>query len=159
MKNALKTMTLLALVILIAAPLFAADEKKKKRNKKARNPLGAIIKKVEASGADEATVDKVKALAKEYGPQLAEARKGLGDAGKKMNEARKAAAAEGKKGRELQQAVAAAVQLTDDQKAAQKEARQIQQKFNAAVIALLTPEQVKAAGIRGGQAKGKKKDK
>ncbi len=159
MKNVLKTMTLLALALMIAMPVAAQEKKKKKGKKRAGNPLAAVVKRVKDAGADGATVDKVEALAKEYGPKLAEARKGLGDAAKKMNEARKAAAADGKKGKELQAVVQAAVKLTDEQKAAQKSAQELQRKFNAAVVALLTPEQVKAAGIRGGRGAGKNKKK
>jgi len=158
MKNVLKTMTLLALAVVIAMPLAAEDKKEKKKGEKGGNPLAQTVKKVKEAGADEATVEKVEVLAKEYGPKLAEARKGLGDAQKKMAEARKAAAAEGKKGKDLQAAVDAAVQLTDDQKAALKESQEIQQKFNAAVAALLTPEQAKAAGVAG-KRDGKKKKK
>lgn len=157
MKNVLKTISLLALALLIAVPGAAQEKKKKKGKKGAGNPLAQVVKKVKDAGADAAVVEKVEALAKEYGPKLAEARKGLGDAGKKMNEARKAAVAEGKKGKELQEAVAAAVQLTDEQKAAQKASQELQQKFNKAVAALLTPEQLKAAGIRGGGGNKKKK--
>ncbi|MEO8499192.1 MAG: hypothetical protein ABI614_29355, partial [Planctomycetota bacterium] len=116
MKNVLKTMMLLALAAVIALPLSAEDKKKKgeKGDKKGGNPLAAVVKKVKEAGADEATVEKVEALAKEYGPKVAKAREGLGDAGKKIAEARKAAAAEGKKGKDLQAAVDAAVQLTDE---------------------------------------------
>lgn len=153
MKNVLKTMMLLALAVVIAAPM-TAQEKKKKKGEKGGNPLAATVKKVKDAGADEATVGKVEVLAKEYGPKLTEARKGLGTAQKEMADARKAAAADGKKGRDLQAAVDAAVKLTDEQKAALKESQEIQQKFNAAVAALLTPEQAQAAGVAG---RGKKK--
>lgn len=153
MKNVLKTMTLLALAVVIAAPM-AAQEKKKKKGEKGGNPLASTVAKVKEAGADEATVEKVEALAKEYGPKLAEARKGLGDAAKEMAEARKAAAADGKKGKDLQAAVDA-VKLTDEQKAALASSKELQAKFNAAVAALLTPEQAKAAGVAAGK---KKKD-
>lgn len=105
------------------------------------------------------TVEKVEALAKEYGPKLAEARKGLGDAQKAMAEARKAAAADGKKGKDLQAAVEAAVNLTDEQKAALASSQELQKKFTAAVAKLLTPEQAKAAGVAAGKGAGKKKKK
>jgi len=157
MKNVLKTMTLLALAAVIALPL-SAEDKKEKKSKKGGNPLAQTVAKVKEAGADEGTVEKVEALAKEYGPKLLEAREGLGDAAKKIAEARKAASAEGKKGKDLQAAVEAAVQLTDEQKAAQAEMKEIQTKFNAAVAALLTPEQAKAAGVAG-KRDGKKKKK
>lgn len=160
MKNVLKTMTLLALAVVIAAPVSAADEKKKKKgNKGARNPLAAVVKKVKDAGADEATVEKVEALAKEHGAKLADANKGMGDALKQRREATAKAKADGKTGKDLQAAVKAAVKLTDEQEAAMKKAQSIRQDFNKAVVALLTPEQAKAAGIRAGKGGGNKKKK
>lgn len=157
MKNVLKTMTLLALAAVIALPL-SAQEKKKKKGDKGRNPLAATVAKVKEAGADEATLEKVEALAKEYGPKVAEANKGLGDALKQRADARKAAAAEGKKGKDAQAAVDA-VKLTDEQKAALAQSEELQKKFKAAVAALLTPEQAKAAGVAAGKGGGDKKKK
>ena len=159
MKNVLKTVTLLALALVIAVPMSAQEKKKKKGKKGARNPLAAVVKKVHDAGADEATVEKVEALAKEYGPKLTEANKGLGDVLKQRREATAKAKADGKTGKDLQAAVNAAVKLTDEQQAAMKKAQSIRQEFNKAVVALLTPEQAKAAGIRAGQGANKKKKK
>ncbi|MBI2480672.1 MAG: hypothetical protein HYV60_19215, partial [Planctomycetia bacterium] len=135
------------------------QEKKKKKGAKGGNPLAAVVKKVKDAGADDATIEKVEALAKEYGPKVAEASKGLGDAQKQMADARKAASADGKKGKDLQAAVDAAVTLTDEQKAALAKSQELRKAFNAAVAALLTPEQAKAAGVAAGRGDGKKKKK
>ena len=161
MKNVLKTMTLFALAVVIALPLSAEDKKKKKGGKKSRNPLVNVVKKVKDAGADEDTLEKVEALAKEYGAKLTEANEGLGDALKQRREAAAKAKADGKTGKDLQAAVNAAVKLTDEQKDAMKKAQGIRQDFNKAVAALLTPEQAKAAGVagKGGGKKKKKKKK
>ncbi|MBP85215.1 MAG: hypothetical protein CMJ64_00620 [Planctomycetaceae bacterium] len=159
MKNVLKTMCLLALAVVIALPLAAEDKKKKKKKGGKRgSPTAALVKKVKAAGVSEETLKKVEEIAASFNTKIAEARKGLGDARQKIAAARKKAQDDGKKGKELQAAVRA-VELTDEQKAAQKELQGLNRELNTKVAALLTPEQRQKTKIGGGGGNAKKKKK
>ena len=160
MKNVLKTMCLLALAVVIALPLAADDEKKKKKKKggKKGTPTTQLVKRVKAAGVEGETLKKVEELAKSYDAKIADAQKGLGAARQKIAAARKKAQDDGKKGKELQAAVRA-VELTDEQKAAQKELQGLYRELNTKVAGLLTPEQREKAKIRAPRDNAKKKKK
>lgn len=161
MKNVLKTMCLLALAVAIALPIAAEDKKKKKKKAaKKGSPTAALVKRVKAAGVSEETLKKVEDIAASFNAKIAEAQKGLGDARQKIASARKKAQEDGKKGKELQAAVRA-VELTDEQRAAQKQLQALNRELNSKIAAVLTPEEREKAKIRAprGNAKKKKKKK
>ena len=166
MKNVLKSLVLVCLAVAITLPLAAQDEKKKKRkkgnaNRARQTAFAGYLKTLSDKGVeltDEQTA-KIKKLQKEAQPKLAEANKVIGKKRREINAARKKAVADGKKGKAAQEAAEAAVGLSDEQKAAIAKSREIQQGFQKAVLAMLTPEQQKKAKTRrGGNKKKKKKD-
>ncbi len=157
MKSLAKTLTLLALVVLVAAPLSAADEKKKKKGK--RGSLAEnTIKRYEKAELTDEQIAKIKALAAEVGPKLADLR-GKAKLSKEQTTARreamKKAKEDGKKGKEIRAAADAAASLTDEQKATMKEVAKINGEYNKSVMGLLTAEQKQKAGIK---KRKKKKD-
>jgi Spy/CpxP family protein refolding chaperone len=153
MKSSLKTILLLALALAVAAPLAAADKKKKKPGKKAASAV-RVPKGIELSDEQK---QEVAALNTKYATQVAESRKKVGLT-KPQREARaeavKKAKADGKKGKGLRAAVEAAVNMTDDQKAAAKQLRTLQAEIRKALMGILTDEQ--KAGLRKGGGKKKK---
>ena len=104
---------------------------------------------------------KVKALAAEHAPKINAARqKAALSAEQKAarSKALKDNKAAGKKGKEARAAVDAASKLTDEQKAAMDETRKASAAYNAAVVALLSPEQKQKQGIKAPKKGKKKKD-
>lgn len=161
MKRIAKSALVLALLLAIVAPLSAADKKKKKKKAPKRNPAAFILKRLEKAELTDEQQTKVKALVAEYGPKIAEASKKAA-LSKEQRESRaaalKQAKADGKKGKEARAAVSAAANLSDEQKAALKEAQGLRGDLNKAALALLTPEQKEKAGFKGPRKKkGKKK--
>ncbi len=164
MKNVLKSLVLVALAVAIALPLAAQDAEKKKRKKAAgkgqRSALANFVKQLDTKvDLTEEQVAKIKKLQEEAQPKLAEANKVIGKKRRELGAARKKAMADGKKGKEAQAAAEAAVNLSDDEKAALAQVREVTQGFQKSVRALLTPEQLKKAGGNRGAKGGKKKKK
>ncbi len=160
MKRFAKTMLLLGLVLAVASPLSAADEKKKKK-KRQPNLAAQTIKRFAKAELTDEQQTKVKALAAEHAPKINAARKkaALSDEQKAARtKAIKDNKAAGKKGKEARAAVAAASKLTEAQKAALEETRKASAAYNAAVVALLTPEQKQKQGIKAPKKGKKKKD-
>lgn len=158
MRNFSKNLLLLGLVLAVASPLFAADEKKKKKRKQP-NLAAQTLKKFAKAELTEEQQGKVKALAVEHGPKIATARKKAALSAEQKaarSKALKDNKAAGKKGKEARAAVDAAAKLTDEQKAALVETRKASAAYNAAVVALLSPEQRQKQGIKAPK-KGKKK--
>lgn len=165
MKQVVKGMFVFALAIAMAAPLFGADEKKAEgKKKKEKAAPGAFLvkqamgrlKNVDLSDEQEA---KIKKIAAEWAPKMAELRKAAG-LSKEQQQARREAMAKakeaGKKGKELAAAANEAVKLTDDQKAGLEKMREASQAFNKAVMEVLTEEQrAKVGGKRKPKAKAK----
>lgn len=161
MKRIVNSCLIVALLLAIAAPLSAADKKKKKKGK--RSPAAYILNQLKKAELTDEQEVKVKALIAEYGPKIAEASKKAALT-KEQREARSAAQkqakADGKKGKAAREAINAAANLSDDQKAALKEAQGLRRELRKAALALLTPEQKEKAGIKGPKKKkGKKKKK
>ncbi|HJN12909.1 MAG TPA: Spy/CpxP family protein refolding chaperone [Pirellulaceae bacterium] len=165
MKNVLKSLVLVCLAVAITLPLAAQDAKKKKKkgnaNKARQTAFGNYVKQLSAKvDLTEEQTAKIKKLQSEAQPKLAEANKVVGKKRRELGAARKKAVADGKKGKAAQAAAEEAVGLTAEEKAALAKTREIQQGFQKAVLALLTPEQrKKAAPNRGGKKKKKKKKK
>jgi hypothetical protein len=63
------------------------------------------------------------------------------------------------KGKARRDAVTAAMKLSDEQKEARQKFQKMQAEVRKQVIALLSPEQIKKAGIRVGRERGKKRKK
>jgi hypothetical protein len=147
---------LITLTLAASFPVFAADAPKKP--KKAPASLAEqTLKKLEVAKLTDDQVAKIKELAAAAEPKLNELRKavGLTDAQRAaQKEAMDKAKAEGKKGKDLNDAVEAAMQLTPDQKTAQKAVREANMEFDKSVTGLLTPEQKKAAGMGPKKPKG-----
>jgi len=150
MQQLMKKLTLAVLALAIAIPLAAQDKKNKKGG---ANPLANFVKKAKEANLSEEQLKKVEELAAEYGKKITAANAKLGDAGPARAKARKAAVAEGKKGKDLQAAVDAAVKLTDEQKAAVKEADELNQQFRAEVAKLLDDQQREKLGLKGKKKK------
>jgi hypothetical protein len=159
MRHFTKNLLLLGLVLAVASPLSAADEKKKK--KRQPNLANQTIKKFAKAELTDEQQAKVKALAAEHGPKIAAARKKAALSAEQKaarSKALKDNKAAGKKGKEARAAVEAASKLSDDQKAAMAETRKASGAFNAAVVALLSPEQKQKQGIKAPKKGKKKKD-
>lgn len=158
MKNIVKLFAVVALVAVMASPLMADDkaEKKKKGKGQGRQPGAQILKQLKKAELSDEQEKQVKDIIAKHAEKLAAAQKALGGAQKTIAEARKKAAADGLKGKELKAAVAAG--LTDDQKAAMAQVRELTTAVRQEIGKVLTDEQKKAAGFRAGRApkKGKK---
>ena len=150
MKTACRTLLMLTLVALIAAPLAAQDAKKKKKGKGKRTPTVVQVPKGLELTAEQKT--QVAAINKEYTPKFIEAQKALAgiltDEQKKARQAAFKANKEAKrKGKEARAALNAALALTDEQKKQYQEAQKAVQAIRAEArgkfVALLTPEQKK----------------
>ena len=159
MKRFTKNLLLLGLVLAVASPLSAADEKKKK--KRQPNLAAQTVKKFAKAELTDEQQAKVKALAAEHGPKIAAARKKAALSAEQKaarSKALKDNKAAGKKGKEARAAVEAASKLTEAQKAAMAETRKASAAYNAAVIALLSAEQKQKQGIKAPKKGKKKKD-
>lgn len=152
-------------LIAIVASAGVADEKVKKGKKQQKAPsvtqrLVAKLTLTDEQKTQVAAIDKqFAAKAKE----LADKRKAMltPEQQKAQAAAQKAAKEAGQKGPEARKAVDAALNLTEDQKAQQKELAKGQQALNTEVIAalkkVLTAEQQEALPKARGAAKGKGK--
>jgi hypothetical protein len=139
----------LALALVIASPVLAAE--KKKTAKAPKCPAQAAIERMTKDmtiSPEQKT--KFEAIQKEFGPKLMEGMKKRNEVIKpeqqaKYSEARKTAEAAGKKGKELKDAVEAAMGLDADQKAKlaeiEKENRKLYSELQKAAMEVLTPEQ------------------
>ncbi len=101
---------------------------------------------------------KIKELAKASAEKIkaAEEKVGLTPEQKKARtEAQAKAKADGKTGKEAKEAVDAAMKLTDEQKAAQKEVDELRAGLRKEAMALLTAEQKAKAGIKEGKKRAR----
>lgn len=158
MKYVVRTLTLLALAVVIAAPTLAAAPKGKKAAKP-HDPAAGLLKRLEKAELTADQIAKVKEIAAKYAEQLAAANKkvNLSDEQKKaQKEASEKAKADGLKGKDAQAAVEAAMKLTDEQKAARKEVMELQGAMQKEAMALLSDEQKAKAGIKAPGKKGRK---
>ena len=153
---------ILALAVLIAAPLSAADKKKKKGKKERKAPAAVSARLLKGLELTDEQKEQVAALNKEYGPKLADLQKKLAlspEQRKAGAEARKKAKEDGTKRKEAAKAVAAALNLSEAQKEAQKERQALTREIRGKFVALLTPEQkAKVPGGKKGAKKGAKKN-
>lgn len=168
MKSVMRAALVFALMAVVSVSFGQDEAKKGKKKRAAREPQAIVavqksLAKIELTDEQKAKVDKLFAGAKEELTSVNKARvELLGQGGQgKLAAARKKANAEGKKGKELQAALKEALGL-DDEKFAKynelaKKNRGVTQGLRKAVAALLTPEQVKEAGL-GPQKRGRKKD-
>jgi hypothetical protein len=143
-------------------PKKAAGEKKARPKGKQASLADTKLKELAEAKLTEEQTEKIKALAAEVEPKLQEARKKVNElipaeTRKAQQEAQAKAKAEGKKPAEV-----TAFKFTEEQVAAQKAVREIQQGFNKQVNELLTPDQrqlvrkVRQAAGEKGPAKEKK---
>jgi hypothetical protein len=132
MKTLLRSVCLVALAGVLAAPLMAAEgdagAKKKKGERPQRNAAKSMFRLPDSIALSEEQQARVDALAKEYAPKLAEVRKKadavLTDEQRQaLKDAITAARESGKKGQEFREAVKGTVQLSDAQKQAQQDVR------------------------------------
>jgi Spy/CpxP family protein refolding chaperone len=145
----------LAVSLMIAGNLLAADEKTAPEGRHGHRPMmgpGDVIPDQMLKGlklTDEQKA-KVEALRKEYGPKLKEGwdkMQGVltADQKKAREEAVKTARAAGKSRSEVWREAQAAVKLTDEQKAGMEKVRKdgqaLRKEVHEKVMALLTPEQ------------------
>ncbi len=172
MKQSVRVVLTLSLVVLLGSSLLAAEQQKGKKGKKGRQQrkpsvVRLLPKEVQATFSDEQK-EKIALLNKEFGPKLVEFAKKRAsilspEQKKAQAEARKAATEAGKKGKELQEAVKAAMKLTDVQKKQLAELAKVTAPLNKTirekVLALLTDEQKAKIPKRGGGKAGGKKAK
>ncbi|MCC9605890.1 hypothetical protein LOC68_20650 [Blastopirellula sp. JC732] len=159
MKNVVRTSLILTFAVLVALPVLAADkpEKKEKKAKPGANAgVFALVSKIELTDKQK---EQVAALKKEFGSKLAEANKAVALTDE-QKEARKTATQEvkdkGLKGKEAREYIAGKVNLSSEQQEAQKEVAALTGVVRTKLIAILTPEQKEAAGIKDMPAKKKK---
>lgn len=159
MKNAVKLFAVLAVIAVLASSSMADDkaEKKAKGKRKKDQAGGAILKQLEKADLSDGQEKQIKEIVASYSEKLAAANKQLGTARKSIAAARKQAVADGKKGKELKEAVNAG--LTDDQKAAMAEVRELSTALRQEVAKVLTDDQKETAGFRAGRVKKEKKKK
>ncbi|MGC1274516.1 MAG: hypothetical protein WBC44_12495 [Planctomycetaceae bacterium] len=173
MTNALRSLTLAAVVCGLAMPLAAAPKEgakagaRKKADKQSALPAG-MYKLPEVITLTDEQKPKVEALNKEYAPKFRElAKKNRDLLTKEQRQARrdamKSAKEAGKKGKQLQADVQAAMQLSAEQKEQleklKAETMTLRTQMQEKVVSVLTPEQKEQLpkpkkGKRG--AKGKK---
>lgn len=158
MKSVARTLFTLALAVVIASPLLAAEGKKGKKGPKAHDPAEQILKSLENA---ELTADQV-AKIKELAAACAEKCKACQEKAaltpeqkKARQEAQAQAKADGKKGKEANEAVMAAMKLTDAQAAAVQEENELRAGLRKEAVALLTADQKAKAGIKEGKKKAK----
>ncbi|PQO36485.1 hypothetical protein [Blastopirellula marina] len=159
MKNVIRTCLILTFAVLVAMPVLAAD-KAEKKEKKAKGPANAgvfaVVNKIELTDKQK---EQVAALKKEFGSKLAEANKAVALTDE-QKAARKTATQEvkdkGLKGKEAREYVMGKVNLSSEQQEAQKELGALTQVVRTKLIAILTPEQKEAAGIKDAPVKKKK---
>jgi len=153
----------LAVALLIASPLFAGEKKKKKPPPPKCPAAERIERMVQGLDLTAEQKEKFAEIAKEFGPKLMECMKKADvmtpEQKKAMAEAGKKAKAEGKTPEEAKKAIAEAINLTDEQKQKQAEAREamkpLEKELRAKVMEVLTEEQqakVKAK-FKGGKKK------
>jgi hypothetical protein len=145
----------LAVSLVIAGGLWAADEKKPRQERNRERAIDGLefLRGLNLSDDQKAKVAEIK---KEYAPKfkaLEEKRAGIltADQKKARDEAVKAAKAAGKTGQELFEAGRAAMKLTDDQKAKLAEvrkevmalAKEVREKVVSSVLTADQKEQVK----------------
>ena len=159
-----RNLMLLSLVLLVAAPLAAAEEKAKKAKGKGAANAGifANIAKLDLNAEQK---EKLAAVKKTFGPKLTELRKKAGlsaETRKARAAAQKEATEKGLKGKDRQEFLDSKSNLTDDQKKAVAEMAAATLKAKAAIAAFLTDEQkakAKIGGKKSADAPKKKKAK
>jgi len=162
MKRTLKTLVLVTLIALIAAPLAAQEEAKKKAKRVPKERGGSeaqIVKMLEQIDLSAEQTKKVREILATYRPRLervAAAIKITPEQRRAAAEARKAAAAAGKKGKELQEEVQAAMKLSDDQVSARKKQQEVMQALRKEITGVLTPEQQEKLKTKKDPARKKK---
>lgn len=160
MNRTVRTLLTLALAIVIASPLLAAEGKKARKAKpKPQDPAAGIMKRLEQAEL----TDEQKVKIKEIATKMAEKAKAIQEKAaltpeqkKARQEAQAKAKEEGKTGKAAQEAVMAAMKLTDEQKAAVQEEMTLRAEMQKEVFALLTAEQKAKAGIKEGRKKAKR---
>jgi len=165
--RASRMLLVVALVVLVASPILAAEGKRKQKAEPKPRPCPVAMQIEKATEGLTLTDDqkaKLEEIKKECGPKAAEAVKKaesvLTEEQKKARaEAMKAARQAGKSKEETTKAVEEAVKLSDDQKKQIADAKAEMQAVNKGVrekiMGVLTPEQ-KAEIRKAQKAKGKK---
>jgi len=157
MKSVVRTLLTLALAVVVASPLLAADGKRgKKAPPKPQDPAAGILQSLEKAELTDEQVAKIKELAAKTAEKVkaVEEKAALTPEQKKARqEAQKKAKDEGKTGKEATDAVMAAMNLSDAQKEAMKEVGELRAELKKQAVALLTPEQKEKAGVKEGRKK------
>ena len=157
MKSVVRTLLTLALAVVIASPLMAGEGKRGKKAPK-QDPAAALLKSLEKAELTADQVAKVKELVKACAEKIKAAEEKIAltpEQKKARQEAQAKAKADGKTGKEAKAAVDAAMNLTDAQKAAQKELDEVRAGLRKEAVALLTAEQKAKAGIKEGKKRAK----
>jgi Spy/CpxP family protein refolding chaperone len=156
MMRAVRAILTLGLVLAIAAPLLAQQEKPKPKRPRAKTERRGGMSMMRMLRGIELTADqkaKLQKIEKEMRPKFAELRKKADailtpEQKKARAEAMKNAREEGKRGRELFQAAREAVKLTDKQKEetakVRKEMGELFTQVRNKLMEVLTPEQKEA---------------
>ena len=156
MKSVVRTLFTLALAVVIASPLVAAEGKKGKKAAKPQDPAAQLLKSLEQAELTADQVANIKELVAKCADKVKAAEEKLAltpEQKKAGQEAQAKAKADGKKGKEAMEAVAAAMNLTEAQKAAKKELDELKGGLRKEALALLTAEQKAKAGIKEGKKK------
>lgn len=149
--------------VLCVGHVLAADDAKPKKKQQARKQANpGVLAQVAKLDLTSEQKEQVETLKKEYAPKLMEANKKVGLT-KETRQARAAAMKEGKekglKGKELQAHVQEKAPLSDEQLAAQKEVRALNDEVREKLASILNDEQKEKLGLnkKKGQAKKQKK--
>lgn len=142
MEHTTRTLLLLALALLIASPLSAADVKKS--SSYANRLITAQLKKLQKADLTAEQVTKVKELVAKFAEKAAPLYQKSAftpEQKKAYAEAIKKAKAEGKTGKELIAAYKNAVKLTAEQTAARKQVQDAYSAMMKEIVGMLTDEQ------------------
>lgn len=158
MKSVVRTVFTLALAVVIASPLLAAEGKKGRKEAKPHDPAEQVLKSLEKAELTADQVAKIKELAAACAVKCKAVQEKAAltpEQKKARQEAQAQAKADGKTGKEAQAAVEVAMKLSDAQKAALKEEADLHAGLKKEAVALLTAEQKAKADIKEGKRKAK----
>lgn len=157
MRLAVRCLSMLVIVALLAS-VSQAQEAKKEKGKGRKQNIKALFQPPKGVELTAEQQTKVAELAKQFESRVVEAQKKAALT-KDQRTARKAALekakADGQKGKQANAAADAAISLTEEQKQGQQEMKSLKKEIQIAILGVLTDEQ-KAAAQAGKKKKGKK---
>lgn len=164
---------LVAFCLMLGSASFVAaqeqEENQQRRQRQGRNGVAQqIMNSLKDCELSEEQTAKIKEIIESHKEKLAETQKAVRDAlpddlRRQRSAAQRKAREEGLSRADARKAVEEAVALTDEQKEkldqAQQAQRQLRNKINRAIVALLTPEQVEKAKLTTGQGNNRNRNR